>query len=159
MSTTLLVDGNKTCTGCSETKTIDNFRPDSRSRGGYMTRCRACINKARRANRAANLERHREVNRNHYAKWKEKYRAKNLMALYGITVAEYEALLEKQNGLCAICHKPPTGKHNGARLNVDHDHETGRIRGLLCYHCNNGLGRFSDDPVVLRRAADYVEAV
>jgi len=56
---------------------------------------------------------------------------------YGITVEQYEQFLIDQNGVCALCGQPPTKK----RLNVDHDHNTGRIRGLLCHHCNIALGR------------------
>jgi len=74
---------------------------------------------------------------------------------YGITVADYEALLAKQNGKCAICReKPPRGE----TLCVDHCHVTGRIRGLLCRGCNCGLGNYRDDPRRLRAGAAYLEA-
>lgn len=59
------------------------------------------------------------------------------MREYGITLAEYEAMLESQNGVCARCRKPP----GALRLAVDHDHETGRVRKLLCGPCNTWLGR------------------
>ena len=59
-------------------------------------------------------------------------------------------MLAAQDGLCAICGTAPAA-------HVDHDHETGAVRQLLCFHCNGGLGQFRDDPVVLRAAADYVE--
>jgi hypothetical protein len=71
---------------------------------------------------------------------------------YGITLTQYETLLEKQGGGCAIC-----GRKEKC-LCVDHDHATGRVRGLLCGSCNNGLGRFKDDPKRLRRAANYLES-
>lgn len=74
---------------------------------------------------------------------------------YGLSIVGYEELLERQGGACAICGDVcPSGR----RLAVDHDHETKRIRGLLCSHHNLGLGHFSDDPVLLRAAADYLEA-
>ena len=59
-------------------------------------------------------------------------------------------MLAEQNGLCAICQ-------TAAAVHVDHDHESGAVRSLLCFNCNGGLGQFRDDPVVLRAAADYVE--
>ena len=59
-------------------------------------------------------------------------------------------MLAEQDGLCAICR-------TAAAVHVDHDHETGAVRSLLCFNCNGGLGQFRDDPVVLRAAADYVE--
>jgi Recombination endonuclease VII len=77
---------------------------------------------------------------------------------YGITEAEYDAMLAAQNGLCALCGKPPKpgGKGTASRLNVDHDHETGRVRALLCTNCNRGIGFFKDNPTLMRRAAAYV---
>lgn len=72
---------------------------------------------------------------------------------FDLTLQEYEDLLEEQNHECAICYKPdPTNR----KLAVDHDHKTKVIRGLLCGSCNNGLGRFQDDPEILERAAKYL---
>jgi len=78
---------------------------------------------------------------------------------FGITPERYAEMVAEQNGLCAICGKPECETRNGKvkALAVDHDHESGRIRGLLCVACNTGLGKLGDDPVVLRKAADYVE--
>lgn len=72
---------------------------------------------------------------------------------YGIGGEEYAQLLENQGGVCAICGSPcPTGKD----LSVDHDHGTGAIRGLLCHHCNIGLGHFKDNPALLNAAIAYL---
>jgi len=81
-------------------------------------------------------------------------RRKQLRIKYNMTVEEYDALLEKQNGVCAICQEACT---TGRRLAVDHCHETGKIRGLLCTKCNNGLGSFRDSVKLLYRASDYLE--
>jgi len=61
---------------------------------------------------------------------------------YGITVDDYDHMLRQQNGLCAICGQPPneSGKRAATRLSVDHDHETKRVRGLLCRPCNMTIG-------------------
>ena len=77
---------------------------------------------------------------------------------YGITPDEYAALLESQGGVCAICKQPETTKRGGllVGLAVDHDHGSGRVRGILCTNCNQGLGRFADDPARLRAAGDYL---
>jgi Recombination endonuclease VII len=73
-------------------------------------------------------------------------RARNLEREYGLSVEEYDVLLEVQNGVCAICKRPERRINNKSKklqaLSVDHDHNTGRIRGLLCNNCNWGLGWF-----------------
>jgi len=70
----------------------------------------------------------------------------------GVHRPAYEALLGKQGNVCAICGDAPKGK----ALAIDHDHETGTIRGLLCDHCNMGLGHFKDDPDLLLAAVKYL---
>lgn len=77
-----------------------------------------------------------------------------LKRVYGLTQEEYDFMLEKQEGRCAICRNKP-GKR---RLNVDHNHKTGQIRGLLCGRCNHKLlGSGNENSDILRRAADYLE--
>lgn len=71
-----------------------------------------------------------------------------------ITQAEFERLLEKQNGLCGICHQP---NGSGHRLAADHNHKTGAIRGLLCHRCNRALGYFQDDTMRLAAAITYLQ--
>lgn len=76
-----------------------------------------------------------------------------LKKLYGMSPEEYSTLMAAQGGKCAICRSScPRG-----RLSVDHNHETGEIRGLLCRDCNRALGIFRDDPDRLRKAAEYLE--
>lgn len=77
---------------------------------------------------------------------------------HGITREQRDAMVEEQGGLCAICRKPPSGPGNTGVLHVDHDHVTGRIRGMLCNKCNVGLGMFLDDPEVLANASQYAYA-
>ncbi len=79
---------------------------------------------------------------------------------FGISVNKYEALFKAQKGLCAICQKPEVDKRNGKikRLAVDHDHETGQIRGLLCQRCNTALGSFFESAFLLQSAIDYLNA-
>lgn len=80
--------------------------------------------------------------------------------LYGITDAEYTKLLIEQGGVCAVCRQPETrrmGPAGGTRpLAVDHDHETGEIRGLLCSRCNAALGFLNDDPALVEAALGYI---
>lgn len=77
-----------------------------------------------------------------------------LRDVYSMTTWEYDAILEKQGGCCAICGMKPRTK----RLHVDHDHKTMMVRGLLCSNCNSGvLASAKDSPDILRAAADYLE--
>lgn len=84
---------------------------------------------------------------------------KMLKRNYGITPEQYDALHDAQNGLCAICGQPETKVMKGIRcvLAVDHDHVTGKIRGLLCTRCNAGLGQFGDNIESLAKAIDYLK--
>lgn len=77
---------------------------------------------------------------------------------YGLTVGQYQQMLDRQNGTCAICDGPPKGKGaDRGRYHVDHCHETGKVRGLLCSSCNLAIGYLGDDARRVRRAARYIE--
>lgn len=78
-----------------------------------------------------------------------------LQKTYGISLEEYDRLLEAQDNGCAICGKTP--EENGQRLAVDHNHDTGEVRGLLCSQCNTGIGNLGDSPDRLRLAIRYLE--
>ena len=87
-------------------------------------------------------------------------RRQHLGVKYGITLEEYDALFEAQGGVCAVCRRPETAIGNGGmpmRLAVDHDHVTGRVRGLLCQACNRAAGLFREDIAVMERAIEYLE--
>lgn len=100
----------------------------------------------------------KEKNRDKYNKWRNAWRRQHreraygysLKKLYGISLEEYKAMLSKQKGKCAICRKPPKG-----RLHVDHDHKTGRVRGLLCQICNLRVGTLETFGLV-KRALVYL---
>jgi hypothetical protein len=72
---------------------------------------------------------------------------------FGMSADDFDALLESQGGGCAICGKRPERQ---ASLHVDHCHDSGRVRGIVCVNCNQGLGQFGDDPELLERAAAYL---
>lgn len=89
-------------------------------------------------------------------------RRKNLSSAlrrYGMTLAEFEQMMNRQKGLCAICGNAadPNGVKAAGRLHIDHDHTTGQVRDLLCNHCNRGVGAFRDDPDIMRKAITYIE--
>jgi|SRR6266498_422285 len=79
-----------------------------------------------------------------------------LKRVYGISQEDYNEMLKFQNARCAICGRPDSrGRWKG--LHIDHDHATNKIRGLLCYTCNSGLGSFADNPVLLASASAYLK--
>ena len=85
----------------------------------------------------------------------EKRKAQRLKK-YGISLEDHRLLMDKQDWKCAICGYSDLSKSNFFPV-VDHCHDTGKVRGMLCMNCNNGLGKFLDSPEFLRRAADYLE--
>jgi hypothetical protein len=116
------------------------------------------INAANKVYADKNRDRINTYAKEYRAKNKDKQKNYDLVKLYGITANDYDDLLKKQNGVCAICEKPETAviRNKRVRLAVDHDHTKGIIRGLLCMMCNHGIGRFKDDIKILQRAIDYL---
>src|SRR5262249_5892336 len=127
--------------------------------------------KARERKRETNRRYHAahkaEINERKRRRWANdpEYRARRSAALagtrrasllkrYGMTPLEYELRLARQNGACAICKKTPKQRW----LCIDHCHQTGKVRGLLCTPCNAALGTFGDDPQRMQAGADYLAA-
>ncbi len=134
------------CGTCKRKKFTKYFSKENKTKRGYQRNCKTCCQKNKKFwwNLKTKIQ-------------KVKYIfVHNLQRSYGLTTVEYSKLLKSQNGVCAICKKKETRKKI-KRLAVDHNHETGKIRGLLCNNCNNGLGRFGDDPKILKSAVKYLE--
>jgi hypothetical protein len=100
------------------------------------------------AYRAAGRAIHTPYDRNRQRSW-------HLSRKYGITLERFEEMLEEQGGACAICRTDDPG--GSGTWHVDHDHETGRVRGLLCVRCNVAIGLLHDDLNLLRQAISYIE--
>lgn len=105
--------------------------------------------------RAKDPQKHREMARQWRAANPGYAAMRSRLQRYGLTGHAYEKMLTAQAGLCAICHRKP-GMKKG--LQIDHDHETGAVRALLCLNCNTGLGNFRDDSKLLRAAVEYLIA-
>lgn len=137
---------HKRCTHCGTEKPLSDFPKYSKTGEGRLSRCRECNNAIQRARRAAS-ERTKQIER-------EFHRARRLRLEFGLTVEQYEAMLAAQGGKCAICDRPQGAtKYRHA---VDHCHATGRIRGLLCSKCNQGLGFLGDTAERVAKALDYL---
>ena len=123
----------------------------------YRRRTAARRNKRRRWRYAAD-DQYREAKKAEvkaYQRNNPEVRLAQRLKRFGIKPGDYRRMLAAQNGCCAICGSDRSDKR-GWRLHVDHCHETGRVRGLLCSNCNQGIGKFLDDPDRLERAALYL---
>lgn len=160
----------KVCRKCGLTKPIDEFYRAPGMRDGRRNDCKACNLAAKHERYLAdpqaaiarvkrwqqkNPERYRENQRRMRStpEGKERQRAGHLKRKYGITLAQYDELLARQGGRCAICRRGP---RPDISLHLDHDHESGELRGILCFRCNNALGDFDDDPTLLQAALRYL---
>lgn len=120
----------KTCRRCKQDKPLEAFSLNRNGTHGRNTTCRTCACEVTAAWHAANPgARHRQK-----------------LAKYGLTPESYAELLDAQGGVCAICERPPPGER---MLAVDHDHDTGEVRGLLCSNCNTALGLLGDNAASL----------
>lgn len=133
----------KTCSTCKAPKPVTDYHRSRTTTDGYDPRCKPC----RKTAASTHTVDH------------ELKRSNSRLRFYGITTEQYATMFTQQRGLCAICQQAETMTYRGTvkQLSVDHDHETGKVRGLLCAACNFALGKFKDDPTLLRSAADYLE--
>lgn len=125
------------CTKCGVLRTNVDFR-------GAL--CVPCDRQRRKEYREANPEKVRQIAKRSHAR-------RYIERVYDISPAEFEALRCSQNNACAICCEPFS---ESVRLNVDHCHKTGQVRGLLCWPCNTGIGKLKDSAELLARAAAYL---
>lgn len=129
--------------------------------GSHQTYCKVCYATYTRERRAAKREEYNAYQRAYsLANPDKRLRSKRkweLRTKYGMTEPEVQELLESQGGRCAICNRSiEYGGNKQASAVVDHDHATGRVRGLLCTPCNRGIGLFGDDPQALIAASMYL---
>ncbi|MFB9473832.1 endonuclease VII domain-containing protein [Nonomuraea salmonea] len=128
-------EGCKYCPRCTEVKSTSEFGSNRAMKDGMTAYCRPCHTVVARENKIKKYG----SERNYLLQYR-----------YGITEDDFERMLARQGGLCAICQAVPG-------TFVDHCHATGRVRGVLCFNCNNGLGHFTDNLVLLELAALYLE--
>ena len=135
------------CTKCRVSKPLTSFYTRKDRPCGYTSECRACLQK--RARDAGGITKEERM---------VHHRRHNLWKAFRLTIDEYDVLFQKQGGVCAICGRPETvaNQYGVMRLAVDHDHNTDKVRGLLCTKCNRGLGLFEDNVISLSKAIQYV---
>jgi hypothetical protein len=151
-------------------KPLSDFYPMKGMRDGHRNDCIECNKAAKRERQARNPEPYRRRAREwaaenpdrvaaYQAEYRQRPERKRAMRdlyyrrTYGLSADEVDEMLAEQNGRCAICGVVP---ERLASMHLDHDHDGGHLRGLLCVDCNHGLGKFKDDPALLLRAVVYL---
>lgn len=154
---------------------FNNFTKDKKAKDGLQSQCNACRNEAKRLDRLNNPEKYKAIDQARWGtkkitsdKWREnnrerynasmrEYRKKHYQKLrlqrYDLTPEQHAQMLLEQKGVCAICSKLPKGKRP---LVVDHNHDTGKVRGLLCYGCNRAL-HVLENIILLEAATAYLK--
>ena len=165
------MDKLRTCYRCKEVKPIEAFSRNKNNPLGRGYQCRVCSCQTTKEWRKKNPEKHVEQVKRWQAKNPEKkkqiardaarrYRASNphssVQMNHGITPEQYLAMVDAQNGCCAICGRNKFGRGKASKLWVDHCHTELRIRGLLCQRCNLGIGYFEDNPKLPQSAINYL---
>jgi|MudIll2142460700_1097286.scaffolds.fasta_scaffold04225_4 hypothetical protein len=132
----------KICPKCEKTKNISEFHKDTRTVDGLKIWCKTCrYEKLNKPTKYGLPRTHKDYDKAAY-----------LDRFYGISLDIWDKLFHDQEGTCAICNEEFKDK-----INVDHDHITGKVRGLLCDKCNRALGQFNDDINKLKNAIKYLE--
>ncbi len=161
------MNNTRLCGRCKTRKPLDQFYPKSSA----CKECKRAESRRRwaepatraqmKATAAAWKRKNRAKDKEMKARWYhanlDRAHAAHLRERYAITTEDYASLLASQKGVCAICGRAPGGYTiRESRLHVDHCHTTKQVRGLLCKHCNTGLGAFVDDPERLHAAIGYL---
>lgn len=140
----------RTCTMCKVSKTLDAFTKAKNYKHGRDSRCKECRKSYQKKWASTRKKKHPYRHRKHSLKRK-----------FGITEADYDAMLAEQGGVCAICGRRPETLKRGGKpakfLDVDHCHTTGKVRGLLCLLCNTALGHLQHNPELLHKAIAYLD--
>lgn len=140
----------KICSRCRLEKSVTEFY-----RGDYY--CKECRKVHQRRYRDKNYESSLRARAEYVKRYPERVKSSKLKSSYGISLEDYNSLLEKQENACGICGGPPTGRGiKSGYFQVDHDHLTKKVRGLLCSNCNAGIGHLKDSISILESAIKYL---
>jgi len=162
----------KNCYKCKRLQSNKNFYKHFKNKDGLQDLCLDCTKEYRKINKGLLQQKAKEYYQNNkeeillkvqnYKKlYPKKKRNSQLKSIFGISLKKYNLLLKKQNNKCLICKKQETVKDFRTskikNLAVDHNHQTGKVRGLLCQYCNTALGYFKDDINRLENAIKYLK--
>jgi len=153
-------EGFKICRKCLNKKPINDFNihyGKTRTKDKMRNECKECQKTHSREHWKKIATRESEKKKIYHLNNRKVAHGWHLKSKYGITLVDYQKMLDLQNGKCAICgsDKP---KGNYRHFAVDHNHTTGELRGLLCTQCNTGIGLLQDSPDLLLKAAEYIQS-
>lgn len=151
-------DVMKVCNKCAETKPLTEFFKDKAFKDGHSSICKVCKTKSIYLWRQNNPRKYNGGAKKWRDKNPDKQHANDIKRHYGLLIDDYNRLLVEQGNGCKICKKQHTADVKRGRLYVDHDHATGKIRGLLCGACNSALGYFCDNIDLLLEAVKYLKS-
>ena len=169
-------EGKKKCSKCKQNKDIACYDKNPQQKSGLHPACKECDKDIRKRYRDKDIKENPEKRKKRASEWhknnkdaiserhrvyyqmkknKDSFRNRKYLKLYNISIDDYNDMFIHQSGKCVIC-----GVHQSElnrRLHVDHCHETGKVRGLLCGKCNRGLGLFCDNTQLVSNALKYLE--
>jgi hypothetical protein len=134
------------CRKCGAVKPLSEYHRDRITRNGFKSECKECA-----------LERQRRYQVKNKSKVSASRVAAQRKIRYGVDRYDFDDLLRKQCGRCAICKQTPQERGHNRQFHIDHDHKTNSVRGLLCHSCNLALGHFKDSIEILTAAIAYLE--
>jgi hypothetical protein len=128
----------KKCTKCGVEKPLSSYHKQKLGKNGLRADCKTCSLQSNKNWAKQNWEKRRNI---------------NLKCYYGFDFLQFKQMKDEQNNKCAICD---IVFENEKHTHLDHDHATNKIRGILCNHCNRGLGAFKDSIQLLTKAIEYI---
>ena len=143
------------CKKCGKEKPLTEFRQRHKNPDRWEWSCKKCrsLQARNNPNRETNVEKYRKTD-----KYKNSIK-KSVVSKYGLTVEEYNSMVESVGGLCEICRQPETRTFNGKvrALSIEHCHLTNKVRGIVCDNCNTALARTQESIQILESMIEYLK--
>lgn len=156
----------KPCSKCGKVKPLIEFHRHRSTGDNHSAQCKQCTRERNAKWKLENPDKVKEMGRVYFRREKKRIMAQrvkrhdesprsrnesHIRRTYGLTLEEYDAMHERQDNRCLVCKEK-------TKLHVDHCHSSGKVRGLLCFFCNAGIGMFKDDPRLMKAAIRYLES-
>lgn len=145
-----IIDGHRICYKCGKNLPLSEYHKNSAAKYGLDGKCKECTTQLK----AGFLEKNPTYFKDYHQRNKNRRNAQQRFRNYGLTDEQYKHIFIMQGERCAICWSKD---HNSRNWHVDHDHQTGKVRGILCHDCNHMLGGARDNPTALARGVQYLQ--